>query len=278
MSVRVNDRHLSDIEYENTYSILNQYISNKIKRLPKRYNHFLGEPFNELLNDIYEDIMKMTYLYLNGKSHSIDRYRLGIKILDNFKMVKLMSYTMWNLSSYDKNTIKYIKPKSRDFWCNLVNKEIILVNGVIQKCNGYKNNGVDISYMKTFSGTKINEVLFLKKLSHLQRLIYKIAVQTSKDYKDAQVEMLVKLSRSAFYNAFEANEIFVDNDSSYAKRKKLFSDAIGDLYAMSRPIRELSCFEIFTEKDLNEICNLITDSIKIIRTIKSIDDDNYNSK
>ena len=240
MSVRVNDRHLSDIEYENTFSIFNQYISNKLRNLPKRYRHFLGEPFNNILNEIYEDIMK--------------------------------------ISSDRKNEIKFIKQKSREFWTESLNKEIGLLSGVIKKCNGYKKNGVEVSFMKSFTYTQIKEIVFLNKLAQLQRIVYKIAIQTSKDYKDAQVEMLVKLSRSAFYNAVEGNAVFIEDETSYKKRKRLFSDAIGDLYAMSRPIRELSCFDMISEKDLEEMCNLITDSIRLIRAIKNSDEEKYTKQ
>ena len=267
MSVRVNDRHLSDIEYENTFSIFNQYISNKLRNLPKRYRHFLGEPFNDILNEIYEDIMKMTSLYLDGKPSSIERYRLGVGILKKFEIVKSLSYTMWNLSSDRKNEIKFIKQKSREFWAEL-----------LKKCNGYKKNGVEVSFMKSFTYTQIKEIVFLNKLAQLQRIAYKVAIQTSKDYKDAQVEMLVKLSRSAFYNAVEANAVFIEDETSYKKRKRLFSDAIGDLYAMSRPIRELSCFDMISEKDLEEMCNLITDSIRLIRAIKNSDEDKFTKQ
>ena len=278
MSVRVNDRHLSDIEYENTFSIFNQYISNKLRNLPKRYRHFLGEPFNNILNEIYEDIMKMTSLYLDGKPTSIERYRLGIGILKKIEIVKSLSYTMWNLSSDRKNEIKFIKQKSREFWTESLNKEIGLLSGVIKKCNGYKKNGAEVSFMKSFTYTQIKEIVFLNKLAQLQRIVYKIAIQTSKDYKDAQVEMLVKLSRSAFYNAVEGNAVFIEDETSYKKRKRLFSDAIGDLYAMSRPIRELSCFDIISEKDLEEMCNLITDSIRLIRAIKNSDEEKYTKQ
>lgn len=278
MSVRVNDRHLSDIEYENTFSIFNQYISNKLRNLPKRYRHFLGEPFNNILNEIYEDIMKMTSLYLDGKPTSIERYRLGIGILKKIEIVKSLSYTMWNLSSDRKNEIKFIKQKSREFWTESLNKEIGLLSGVIKKCNGYKKNGVEVSFMKSFTYTQIKEIVFLNKLAQLQRIVYKIAIQTSKDYKDAQVEMLVKLSRSAFYNAVEGNAVFIEDETSYKKRKRLFSDAIGDLYAMSRPIRELSCFDMISEKDLEEMCNLITDSIRLIRAIKNSYEEKYTKQ
>ena len=278
MSVRVNDRHLSDIEYENTFSIFNKYISDKLRHLPKRYRHFLGKPFNETLNEIYGDIIKMTTLYLNSKSTSVERYRLGISILKKLDSIKSLSYTMWNLSSDRKNEIKYIKESTRKFWVDSLNKEVGLLVGVIKKCNGYKKNGVEVSLMKSFTYAQIKEVLFLDKLAKLQRIIYKIAIQTSKDYKDAQIEMLVKLSRSAFYNAFEANSIFIEDEKSYEKRKRMFSDAIGDLCTMSRPIRELSCYNIMTEKDLEIICNLITDSIKIIRTIKNTDEERFNKQ
>lgn len=278
MSVRVNDRHLSDIEYENTFSIFNQYISNKLRNLPKRYRHFLGEPFNNILNEIYEDIMKMTSLYLDGKPTSIERYRLGIGILKKIEIVKSLSYTMWNLSSDRKNEIKFIKQKSREFWTESLNKEIGLLSGVIKKCNGYKKNGVEVSFMKSFTYTQIKEIVFLNKLAQLQRIVYKIAIQTSKDYKYAQVEMLVKLSRSAFYNAVEGNAVFIEDETSYKKRKRLFSDAIGDLYAMSRPIRELSCFDMISEKDLEEMCNLITDSIRLIGAIKNSDEEKYTKQ
>lgn len=278
MSVRVNDRHLSDIEYENTFSIFNKYISDKLRHLPKRYRHFLGKPFNETLNEIYGDIIKMTTLYLNGKSTSVERYRLGISILKKLDSIKSLSYTMWNLSSDRKNEIKYIKESSRKFWVDSINKEVGLLVGVIKKCNGYKKNGVEVSFMKSFTYTQIKEIVFLNKLAQLQRIVYKIAIQTSKDYKDAQVEMLVKLSRSAFYNAVEGNAVFIEDETSYKKRKRLFSDAIGDLYAMNRPIRELSCFDMISEKDLEEMCNLITDSIRLIRAIKNSDEEKYTKK
>lgn len=102
MSVRVNDRHLSDIEYENTFSVFNKYISDKLRHLPKRYRHFLGKPFNKTLNEIYGNIIKMTTLYLNGKSTSVERYRLGISILKKFDRIKSLSYTIPNVKRANK--------------------------------------------------------------------------------------------------------------------------------------------------------------------------------
>lgn len=276
MSVRVNDRHLSDIEYENTYSILYSYIANKIKRLPKRYRYFLGKPFNDDLNSIYEEIIQMTFLYQNGSAKSSNRYKLGVQILKDFKKIISFSYTMWILSSGKSNDIKYIKLKSRDFWVAQINKEMSLLFGTTKKCRGYKDGEVIIPYMKPFSSSHINEVVFLDKLSKLIKIIYKAAIQTSKDYREAQVEMLVKLSRSAFYNAFTGNEIIVTDKYTFKRRNKLFSDAISDLFAMNRPVMELSFAEVFSERNLREICNLITDSTKILKAIKKSEEEQFS--
>lgn len=278
MSVRVNDRHLSDIEYENTYGKLNEYISLKLRKLPRRYIHFLGKPFNEVLNSIYRDIIELTNLYMLGKHKSVDRYRLCAKILQSFEDVISLSYTYWNLSGGQKNEIKYINVRVRNFWSDFINKEIALVVGIMNKCNIDKNIIVDIPIIKPYTKNEINDTIFLKKLSELQRIIYKKAINTSKNFQDARMEMLVALSRSSLYNAMQGNSIYVNgNEKLYNKRKKLISNAIGELYAMNRPIKELSFSNIFSEKELESICNLLTECIKILKSIQEIDNNNFNN-
>ena len=133
--------------------------------------------------------------------------------------------------------------------------------------------------MKPHTKSEINDVIFLEKLSTLQRIIYKRAIHTSKDFHDARMEMLVSLSRSALYNALQGNDIFVDgNEKLYNKRKKFMSNAIGDLYAMNRPIKELVFNDIFSEDELESICNLLTECIKILKSVQETDDSIFNSR
>jgi len=279
MSVRVNDRHLSDIEYENTYGKINEYISLKLKGLPKRYRYFLGKPFNKVLNDIYRDIIELTNLYMIGKGKSIARYRLCVKILKSFEEVISLSYTYWNLSGNNQNKIKYVNARVRIFWTDLINKEIALIVGVMGKCNSDKKVAVNIPIMKPHTKSEINDVIFLKKLSTLQEIIYKRAIHISKDYQDAKVEMLVELSRSALFNATQGNDIFVNQDEQlYSKRKNFISNALGDLYAMNRPIKELSFNDIFSEDELENVCNLSTECIKILKSIQETDKSLFNKQ
>lgn len=272
MAVRVNDRHLSDIEYENTYGKLNDYIASKIRRLPKRYGHFLGEPFNAVMNEIYRDIIRLTSLYFTGKTKSVERYRLCAEILNSFEEVIRLSYTYWNLSDNQKNNIKYVDAKARKFWATFVNKEIALIIGVMSKCNADKKIPITAPTMSFRSKREINDVVFLSKLSELEKIIYKRAIHTCKDFRDARMEMLVSLSRSALYNAIQGNDVFVNGDEKlYNKRRKFFSDAVGDLYAMNRPLKELGFNDIFSEKELESICVLLTECIRIIKSVQETD-------
>lgn len=275
MSVRANSRRISDTEYENTYEKMYVYITGKIKYLPLRYNKYLGKPFMEALNRTYKNIMSMTTLYNLGKGKSIDRFRLCSIVFDDFVEIISLSYTFWNLSG-KRNDIKYVEPHSRIYWSELINKEIILLYGVMKKCNGFKNykdkEMIKIPYMKPYTNKEIKEIDFLKRLYDIQTIVYKRAIQVSKNFNDAQMEMLVDLSRSALYNASSANRIFVNNNEKlFKKREKYFSEAISNLYAMNRPVKLLSFDNIFCEKDLATICSNMNECTKIMRSIKESD-------
>lgn len=147
------------------------------------------------------------------------------------------------------------------------------------KCNSDKKVAVNIPIMKPHTKSEINDVIFLKKLSTLQEIIYKRAIHISKDYQDAKVEMLVELSRSALFNATQGNDIFVNQDEQlYSKRKNFISNALGDLYAMNRPIKELSFNDIFSEDELENVCNLSTECIKILKSIQETDKSLFNKQ
>ena len=275
MAVRANQRRISDTEYENTYEKIYVYITDKIKRSPMRHSKYLGEPFLNVMNKAYKDIMQMTTLYNSGKAKSIERLRLCFTVCEDFVEIITFSYVYWNLSS-QKNGIKYVAPHSREYWTNLINKEIILIYGVMKKCNAFKNveekEVMKIPYMRAYSNEDIKKVDFLKKLYKVQCIIYRQAIQSSKKFNDAQMEILVDLSRSALYNAVSANRINVkDDEKKFKKREKYFSEAIGNLYAMNRPVKLLSFDCVFSEKDLAIICRYINECAKIIRSIKESD-------
>lgn len=278
MSVRVNDRHVSDIEYENTYSKLNFYLSNKLKRIPNRYGHYLRTSFNEILSKTYIDIMNMSNNYMKDRKNGIDRYRNCAEIIEGLSQIVSFSYTYWNLSSRKQNEIKYIKASQRIFWANFINKEISLICGVMNKCRKDTNIKLRIPNMKPYTNADFKNVLFLNKLSKLQRIIYQRAIHISQNNYDVQMEVLVELSRSALFNACEGNNIFVGNDETLLrKRTKYFSECISNLMSMNRPIKELAFNDIFSESELQQICTLLTECQCILKSVKEYDSEKFKN-
>ena len=273
MAIRVSQRKVSEIEYENTYYKVYAYITGKAKHLPKRHMHYIGEPMNRKLNEIYEKIARCTDYYLHDKGKSADRYRICESILVDFDEVMRISYFWWNVSS-GNNEVKYVKQNQREFWAGLINKEISLLSGVMRKCRK-KNGAAEAPIMKAYRKSELKKAVFLEKLAELQNIIYKRAIRQGKDFRDAQMEMLVKLSRDAFYNALEGNSIAASNGNLYKKRMKYFSDAIGNLYAMNRPFRELCFEEVFSEKEMSELCNRVTECLKILQALQKSDKERF---
>lgn len=256
------------MEYENTFTDVNAYISGKIKALPKRYRHYLGEPMNRALNRTYKTIMEVSYEYIIGKKQSVSRYRKCAEVIDGIREIIKLSYTYWILSG-DKNEIRYITAKQRAYWAELVNREISLINGVMAKCRQDKAKEIDLPGMEPIMKHDFSKAVYIEKIAEMEQTIYKRAIQCGKDYTDAQMEMLVSLSRDALYYACEANRIRTDEgDEARKKRRKYLTDSISALMAMNRPIRELAFDDIFTEKELEWICERNTDAQKIMRTLR----------
>lgn len=270
--IRVNDRHTSSIEYENTYGKLNKYLSDKLKRVPARYAHYLREPFNGLLNDIYRDIMELTNDYVADKKlQSVERYRRCAGILEKTAQMISFCYTYWNLSEM-QNGIKLVTAKQRQYCTDFVDKEVGLIIGVMRNCRRDIKVEVDVPAMHPYSKKDMHDVIFIQKIAELERIIYRRAIHMGNGYRDAEMELLVSISRDALYHACTGNRIRAEERETAAKKRlKEFSACIGCLMSMNRPIRELAYDGIFTEEELEKLCTLLAESQKILRTIRDGD-------
>lgn len=272
MAVKVNLRHLSDTEYENTFTKLLRYLQNRFEHLPKRHLRFLGKPYNDLLCDEYEVIMEITEEYYKGHRYGIARYRQCVKALEIFEEIISYTYMFWNIA-YEKNGIKHVKQNSREFWANYINNEIILINGIMKKCNGYNGNE-KLPKAYSYLNSSARKAIFLSNLMDITRTVYKYASHSSKNYRDIQIESLLKFSRHAFYFAITGN-IIPTNSKEYKIRKSNLSNAIDNLYKMNRPIKELAFNHVFSDNDLEKLSSLVTDTIKVITTIQKNDSERY---
>ncbi len=269
IAVRANERRLSELEYENTYFKLYQYLADKAKRIPSRYQQILGVGFNNALNDVFDEIINLSSFDAQKRTCA-DRYRVCQSAMHKLEEVIKYSYLFWNLSQKD-NGIKYVSRKSRAFWASKINSEISLIRGVMRKCNKPRN--VREEYIPTmmlpFTQSKIKDVIFLNQISTLECTAYRIAAQASKRFQDAALSAMLNHSREAFYYAYTGNGIFaVDDPALYKKRVDMFSRAITHLYSCERFVRLLYNSSVISGNDLKIVNESIADAIKILKTIR----------
>ena len=269
MSVRASERKTSDLEYENTYTKLYRYVEHKARKIPKRHMSRIGVPVMSLMNEIYEDISTATDLYNKGKCFSAERLHQFENILKKMDRLRGLTYIWWLTSLNRKNEVPYIKVKQRRYWAELFNTELKLIYGIMRKCNKFKEGEYDLPFMEPIGIYDVQKAVFLQKLYELNKIVYKCNIRCGKDFKDARMEYLSKLTHDALYSALKGNKTLNTNEKDLKKRTKYFSDAISKLYAMDRPVRELEFDLMFSEDEIREICNLITDSKKILQSINN---------
>ena len=275
--IRKNERRISNIEYDNTYCELYKYLRTKILHLPKRHQRFIGNRMIELMNEGYQQISKITRLFDEDLGKSADRYGVCCDFMRTMSEMIKLSYAYWNASN-GKNEIKYVRKKTRIYWSDLINKEIALINSVMKTCNKGRYKEPDIPYMKPWSKHDIKNVIFLDKLSELEGIIYRRAVNSNAHFPDAAVILLLQLSRSALFNAIEGNFIVVnDNESLFKERRRRISAALDDLYHMNRPIRILAFDDLLGEQELERISTLVTESKKILTAIRNTDSERFSA-
>ena len=64
MSVLKNKRRTSKIEYEKNFLGLYEYMMNLIDHIPKRWQRPLGAPMKEALNQMYDDVLLVSEMYI----------------------------------------------------------------------------------------------------------------------------------------------------------------------------------------------------------------------
>lgn len=266
--IRVNDRKLSELEFENTFYKIYDYILHKVTRLPERHGRFIGIMINRSLNDVYQSVYKLSSAYITRTRTKKERAELSYAAINDLEDIIRMFYLMQVLSLTHQNEIKHITDKQIMYISGLINEELKLLNGVFSKYNEDEDMVTDMCTMVAMTKKMYKEVLFLQKLKELCIIAYSVSLRLPKRILDARAELLVELSSKALYFAISGNSIIVgNNEKRLRRRKKYFEEAVSCIYQMNMPVRSLAVIGLAQENDLKEICTLMYDTSNIINAI-----------
>lgn len=81
MSVLKNKRRTSKIEYERNFIGFYEYMNGRIDHMPRRWMRPLGIPMKEALNQIYDDVLMVSEMYID-KDPAKKRYMQCRKVVE----------------------------------------------------------------------------------------------------------------------------------------------------------------------------------------------------
>ena len=276
MSVLKNKRRTSKIEYEKNFLAFYEYMTGRIDHMPRRWMRPLGFPMKEALNQIYDDVLLVSEMYID-KDPAKKRYMQCKKVIEELTAFQEWIYLYWNLSDV-RNGIKWADANRRKFMSLSVNKEIYLLGGVMHRLDPKMKFGrLEVNYMKPFTRKDIEDVQFLEKLYELNELVYPKCIRIPLAERDEEARLACKYIRNAFYCAYSANSSIPSTKGEYSTRRRLFGEAISDLYRLNRPMVKMFMVHLFSNEDMEKITQLVNEATRLLQGVQKSDKDRFSA-
>lgn len=276
MSVLKNKRRTSKIEYERNFLGFYEYMTGRIDSMPRRWMKPLGLPMKEALNQMYDDVLLVSEMYID-KDPSKKRYMQCRKVVEELIAFQEWIYLYWNLSD-GRNGVKWADADRRKYMSDFLNRQIYLLGGIMHRLDPKKKFGrMEVTYMRPFTRRDIKDIVFLEKLYELNELVYPKCIRIPMAARDEEVRLACKYIRNAFYCAYSGNSIFPTTKGEYNKRRRLFGEAISDLYRLNRPMVKMFMVHLFSDEDMEAITQLVNESTRLLQGIQNTDKERFSA-
>ena len=276
MSVLKNKRRTSVIEYERNFLGFYEYMNGRIDNMPRRWMKPLGLPMKEALNQMYDDVLLVSEMYID-KEPAKKRYMQCKKVIEELMAFQEWIYLYWNISD-GRNGVRWADADRRKHMSAYLNREIYLLGGVMHGLDPKMKFGrLEVMYLTPFTRKDIEDVIFLEKLYELNELVYPKCIRIPLAERDEEAKLACKYIRNAFYCAYSANSIIPSTKGEYSKRRRLFGEAISDLYRLNRPMVKMFMVHLFSNEDMETITQLVNESTRLLQGIQNSDKERFSA-
>lgn len=261
MSVIRSKRHISQFEYENTFTNLYQFSAEQTSKIPKRKNKWLCTDIDGIMNNAYNLIMEINEGYFSTEDKEESISKLINHTLDYLLKLEKPLLILWSVQKY--------KTKTMVAWSNLVCDEINLLYKMIDKKAKYR--------MKILDYNAINKASFLKNMSSFHAYVYGKVINAPMKYDNSSGALLIRLVDDAFYHIIEANKKIPSNQKELKEREEHISKSISALRKMQR--QTLFYFNLmrYSENVLQEWTDYLTQELKLLYALKKSDAERFKN-
>lgn len=269
MSILKNKRNLSKYEYEHSFDVAYKHVATCMNAVPNRYKKRINTPINKKLNEIYSNIMELRTNYFPADIKSEEFLKLITSAIEGIISLQLEFYSFWNIMDYSD--------RKKAHWCELFNKDLALLYGLLKKNPLYIPSENVEKRMIYYKREDIEKVKYIKNMSELHKYTHQKIAHAKQLKLDKECDMLYDFVNRAFYSCIEANRIIPTNNKQFKTRSKHISNAISNLKKMEIPM--ISMFNImeYSENTLREWSTLFNNTIKCIYGIRKSDNERFGN-
>lgn len=252
-------RHLAKSEFEHTFSLFYVNSERLLNKVPKRRKRYICENIISLNNSIYNDLMIVQNFLFSKKEYK--------KLIKQSKIQSVLQ----KIESLEKGAMIYSNIMSMPFdkqcnWCDSLNKEIALLNGMVDDESKKSKFHVIV-----LDWDKIHNFEVLQNMSILHRYTHGKAVRAIGKLENGTTPLLINLIDEAFYRLMKANSYIPRTKEEYEERAKHIEIALLKLNEIQRPM--LSFFNVmkYSDKVQREWSAMLNKEIKLIKGLQKSD-------
>lgn len=268
MAVLKNNRTLSQYQYEWDFNKMYDYFRIQISKVSKRRAVWVSDPLTVILRKVHSDIMELTTGYVPQKSRAKWKHDLILNALTNLAALQMPLDNFWNIIQTDEH--------HRKTWCECINKEIALLHGMLIANSQYsKDDEKEVKQITYYKTSDISNAKFLYNMRELHRYSHTKIIRAKKDFDGFESSTIISLVNDAWYQCISANEKIPTTKQEVICRQKHISNAISDLHKMNRPMLSLFLLMNYSENEMREWANLLTEQLRLLYALQKSDKDRF---
>lgn len=260
MSVLRSKREVAFTEFERQMSNICKELKARLSTLPVRYHKYLDRKIYEPASHAFEAVIIANEKNAHNDKERQKRDALFRAALAEIGKLQKPLLAYWNIKDSKEGGMKQI--------ADMIGREYGLIYGIL----GRK----DVPPMiVTLQKKKMEELLFLGKMSELHKYCYQKIGHAPNDCTDFISARIADFADSALYHVVMANRKQPETRQEADEREKHLQSATDCLNGMQRPMLALWNLLDYSENTMNEWAGLLDEEIKLLEGLKKADKARY---
>ena len=233
-----------------------------MSKTPIRRQKWVYPKITEILRDAHMAVMELSTGYKDITIRNQWRYDLIKHAMNRLCDLQNPLYSYWCIMGIDE--------KHRKTWCDYINTEISLLQGMLEANPCYEDD-TKAKFIMYYKTSMIENAKFLSNMKELLLFSHSKIIHAKKDFDGFESATIIELVGDAWYHCISSNQKIPENLDDYKKRQEHISDAISCLHKLNRPMLSLFTMLEYSENVMREWSGMLVEEIKLLTALQKSD-------